>query len=207
MVAAVWGLAGLLAAAYGAIWSDAGPFWAKTAVKTASVALLAVAGARAGAPGAIVAGLALGALGDLFLSRPGQGAFLAGMAAFALGHLAYAAQFWTTGGAPSALWAIVLGLLVLSTEGWLAPRTGALRWPVRAYALIIGLMAFAATGHGLTWAVVGAFLFLLSDLLLSFDLFLLPQGRARPVLRRTLWAAYWGGQALILFGMLPAAAG
>ena len=62
-------------------------------MKTASVALLALAGWMLGAPAWIVAGLALGALGDFALARPGTAAFLAGMAAFALGHLAYAGGF------------------------------------------------------------------------------------------------------------------
>lgn len=64
----------------------------RSLVKTASVACLALAALAAGAPPAIAAGLALGALGDWFLSRPGDRAFLAGMAAFGAGHLAYAAS-------------------------------------------------------------------------------------------------------------------
>ena len=35
------------------------------------------------------------AAGDFLLSRPGQKMFLAGMVAFAAGHLAYIAGFWT----------------------------------------------------------------------------------------------------------------
>lgn len=192
-----------LALAYGAIWADAPPSWPKSLCKTLSVALLALAAAMMGAPGLVVAGLALGAFGDLCLSRPGQGMFLVGMGAFGVGHLAYALQFWGMGGPLSPLWLAGLGALALSTELWLAPRTGALRWPVRAYVGVIALMALAASTLGLTLTAAGAFLFLLSDLLLSLDLFVLPSNASRPALRRTLWAAYWGGQALILLGMVP----
>jgi hypothetical protein len=67
-------------------------------VKTASTALLAalaLAWPLAGGFWAIPAGLALGALGDLFLALGGVRRFLLGVAAFGLGHLAYAgALLW-----------------------------------------------------------------------------------------------------------------
>ena len=43
----------------------------------------------------VVPGLALGALGDFFLTRRAEAAFLAGMGAFAAGHLAYAGWMFT----------------------------------------------------------------------------------------------------------------
>ena len=62
-------------------------------IKTVPVALLALAAMLGGAPRAITLGLALGALGDFLLSRPGEATFLAGMGAFAAGHLAYVGGF------------------------------------------------------------------------------------------------------------------
>ena len=114
--------------------------------KAGSVGMLAVIAGMVGLwPMAL--GLALGALGDSALSRRGQAAFLAGMAAFALGHLAYAAAFWGRAMSMQALaywpFAVLLALLI-STEFWLAPRTGDLRWPVRAYVVVIGIMAALA---------------------------------------------------------------
>lgn len=199
-----WVLIGALALAlaYGVVWADAKPSWPRSLCKTLSVALLAVASVLMGAPGLITLGLVLGALGDLFLSRPGQASFLAGMAAFGLGHLAYTAVFWGVGGDLSILWMAGLGALAASTEVWLAPRTGALRWPVRAYVAIIALMALAASTLGVGLTAAGAGLFLVSDFLLSLDLFVLAQnGTGRRALRRILWAAYWGGQGLIALGM------
>ncbi len=97
-----WSIAGVVAAAacalaYGAVWchrDDPGPVGA--AVKAASTGLLALvlllaAGAGGGWFWLMPLGLALGAAGDLFLALRGPRLFLAGMAAFGLGHLAYAA--------------------------------------------------------------------------------------------------------------------
>ncbi|WP_185968556.1 lysoplasmalogenase [Paracoccus sp. M683] len=175
------------------------PSWAGSIAKTASTALLAATGAITGAPWLVVAGLALGSAGDFALSRPGQVAFLAGMAAFAAGHLAYVAQMWTPAGA-GQLWPLGLAMMALaiSTELWLIPRTGDLKWPVRGYVLVITAMALAALTlppeRGLM--ALGAGLFVLSDLLLAIWLFIQP----RRALALALWPAYWCGQALILAG-------
>jgi uncharacterized membrane protein YhhN len=159
-------------------------------------------------------GLALGVLGDLCLALRGERAFLAGMAAFGAGHLAYAAALGlrtaelgfdgVSAGEGVAL-AALLGL-VASTEFWLAPRTGALRWPVRAYVGLIGGMGVAAIllpahpARGLLQA--GAGLFLLSDLLLALRLFVVAEPGWQRGLSLMLWPAYWAGQVLIALGAL-----
>ncbi|OYX40465.1 MAG: hypothetical protein B7Z02_18265 [Rhodobacterales bacterium 32-67-9] len=205
LAAGLCALAAALAALYGAVFTGRAPSWPKTLVKTGAVAALAVAALPLGAPGLIGTGLALGALGDFFLSRPGTRAFLAGMAAFAAGHLAYAAEFFTTGTRPPVAAALALIVLALSTELWLSPRTGALRGPVRAYVVVIVAMALAALtlpADG-QLALAGALLFLASDLLLALDLFVVAAPGVKRLLGPALWAAYWGGQALILAGMVP----
>ncbi|MFC2968959.1 lysoplasmalogenase family protein [Acidimangrovimonas pyrenivorans] len=174
----------------------------KSATKTLSTLALAAAAATLGAPPAITAGLALGALGDLALSRKGDRAFLAGMGAFAAGHLAYAAAFLSAATGLPPLWpALAVLALGLSTEVWLAPRTGALRWPVRGYVVVICAMALAALALPVAaWPVLlGAILFLASDLLLAIEIFLRPDRPSR-LLSRAVWAAYWSGQALIGLG-------
>lgn len=198
-------LSALLALFYqvsGAAQDQPGP-GASTA-KTASVALLALIAAMAGAPLPVTLGLAFGALGDFFLTRRGDSAFLAGMAAFATGHLLYVLWMFTPEQAARAIWALPVAALALSTELWLLPRTGALVWPVRAYVWIIAAMAAAAaTLPG--WhapAIWGAALFLASDLLLSLRLFVVTGPARQRLLSRLLWPAYWCGQALILLGSL-----
>lgn len=190
----------IAALAYWAICADQRHGWGRSALKTCSVALLALLAWSVDAPAPITLGLVLGSAGDFLLSRPGKAAFLAGMAAFAAGHLAYALAFWDTPSSAILLPALAMLALAASTELWLIPHTGDLRWPVRGYVAIIALMAIAAMTLPLArWpAMLGAALFVLSDLLLAIHLFRAP----RRWLARTLWPAYWTGQALILTGSL-----
>lgn len=195
---------GALALVYLIRFAGAEVSGAKSGIKALSVLSLALAGERAGAPAAVVAGLGLGALGDFWLSRGGDRAFLAGMGAFGAGHLAYAAAFVAAGAAmPGHAWLAALGVLGLWAMLWLAPRAGALVWPVRGYILVILAMAALAAGladHGLARA--GAAAFVLSDLILAVELFVLRDERRKRIAQRVLWPLYWGAQAAILWGML-----
>ncbi len=205
------------ALAYGVVWchrDTPGPLGAT--VKAASTGLLALVLARAGwgVPGfwLMPLGLALGAAGDLFLALRGARLFLAGMAAFGLGHLAYAAGLALRSaeigfdGLSGAEGAVLAGLLVLlaSTELWLAPRTGGLRGPVRAYVGLSGLLGLAVllvpAAEGQLQLRAGAALFIASDLLLALRLFVLLDPGLQRLLSRVLWPAYWLGQALIGWG-------
>jgi uncharacterized membrane protein YhhN len=203
MTIALCGLSALFSLAYLFLFAArADKPLAGAVVKTLPVALLALAGWLGGAPALIWGGLAFGALGDFLLAREGEPAFLAGMGAFAAGHLAYALAFGP--GLPAPLAAAPFVALALSTEVWLAPHTGALKWPVRGYALIICVMAAMATLRPTPLLVSGAALFVASDLMLAVQMF-----RARGTLARVLpwlvWPCYWLGQALILAAFLPAA--
>lgn len=212
MTTALLGIAGAAALWFWLAFAGRTGTATASAVKTTSTAALALAGLAAGAPGWVVAGLALGSAGDLALSRPGTRWFLAGMAAFALGHLAYVAGFAGGGLAPPGFAEVVaiaaVLALVLSTEVWLAPHTGALRWPVRGYVLVIGAMALAATllppGQEQALMRWGAALFLASDLVLALRLFRLQDPARQMLAARVLWPLYWGGQALILSGAVAA---
>ena len=71
--------------------------WPRSLLKTLATLLPALVGlaiTRSGGLQLIYLGLAFGALGDFALSRRGEPAFLAGMAAFVLGHLLYAYALW-----------------------------------------------------------------------------------------------------------------
>lgn len=199
----LFALAALSALLYLLRFAAAAPSAGKSLVKTLAVAALAAVAAALGAPGALVAGLLLGAAGDFALSRPGERAFLAGMAAFAAGHLAYVWAFVGLGGGWPGAWAALPVLaLVASTEVWLAPHAGALRAPVRLYALVIGAMGLVALGlpAGQEWLRWGALAFILSDLILAVETFRLRDGAARRAAKRALWVFYWGGQAAIALG-------
>lgn len=195
----------------------------RSGVKTACVAVLALTAWQAGALWPVTLGLAAGALGDFALSRQGQSWFLAGMGVFAVGHLAYAGAFVAVALGGSGLQVpvlplIALAVLLVSTEVWLAPRTGPLRWPVRGYVVVIGAMAAAAlliapgtvhAGTGRAVLLAGVLCFVLSDLILAVRLFVPAAPAVRRLADLTLWPLYAAGQGMILWGMLSlqAAAG
>jgi uncharacterized membrane protein YhhN len=172
-----------------------GLLWAKRCAAHALAAAAKLAGAGAflwagsawglleSKPGRFAfAGLALSALGDALLIPAGAGrAFLAGMAAFALAHLAYAAACLELGVDRRAL-AIggAIGLPVfVATWRWLGPRVQpALRAPVGVYtALVIAmaLLACAATARGAPWPLAaGGLAFATSDLSVARERFVAP---------------------------------
>ena len=69
-------------------------------MKTLAVGLLAVLVVVEDGPLLLVAALALSAVGDAFLSRDGDKAFLGGLASFLAAHLVYIALFLTRAAAP-----------------------------------------------------------------------------------------------------------
>ena len=144
----------------------------------------------------ILLGLLLSAAGDAFLLSDARRAFLAGLSAFLLAHLAYAAAF-----APVARPALpVLAAIALATAAvlaWLWPRLGAMRLPVAGYALAIGLMLWLASGVDRPFVPAGALLFWLSDLLVAKRRF----GPASPLDRAVGWPLYFAGQYLLAFSI------
>lgn len=177
----------------------------RSTIKTIAVAALALAAGMAQAPMMLVAALAFCALGDFLLSRDGDGAFMAGIAAFAAGHLAYIALFLRQSSAelgrigeiPQVMIAGAFIVLGLAMARLLAPRAGVLKAPVLGYIPIIlgmGVAVLVLPGPG--WALVAAIAFITSDLVLASEKFLLDEGH--PALRWTpyvVWPLYWGAQA------------
>ncbi len=207
----VAGLGACVALIYqGRVLAPVGPL--RSVLKTAPVALFAVAALMAGAPW-LALGLALGAIGDFALSREGDQAFLVGLASFAAAHLVYAAIFaWGVDRLPmfalsGPRWFGVAALVVmaLSTPLWLLPFTGGMSRAVAAYVVIITAMGIAALHlpdtQGL--AILGAGLFVLSDLVLAIGLFRLTEGSAQArIAAHLVWPLYWLGQAGILVGIV-----
>jgi uncharacterized membrane protein YhhN len=177
-----------------------------------SIAALAIAAYLIGAPVLLVVGLSFCALGDFFLSRDGERAFLIGLIGFALGHIFYIALFlnadaetWKTlFGMPMIIWLAVLIGVGAFMARVLWSVTGALRVPVMIYIAIIitmGISAISTAQSGVNIAIFGAGLFILSDMILSTELFLL---RSDHWLRRVtpyfVWVFYWFGQVGIFAG-------
>jgi uncharacterized membrane protein YhhN len=127
----------------------------------------------------ILSGLVLSACGDvLLIPRESPRAFLAGLVAFLLGHVAYAIAFATRGldgitvavALPAVLGA---GLVVLRR---LLPFVSArMRAPVLAYVVVISVMLVCAAGTvgraGNSAIFLGAFAFYLSDLAVARERF------------------------------------
>jgi uncharacterized membrane protein YhhN len=180
---------------------------ARSIRKTVPVALFALAAIAEGAPTLLVVALALSAVGDYALSRPGSKAFLIGMVAFAAAHLAFIAVMIVQGATlNTALWPVivVLALFGLSTEWWLRPHTGDLKWAVRAYVGVILGMALVAIGlpEARNVALWGAMLFVISDLVLSLETFVLaPEDARRKLAGKLVWITYISAQIGLFWGL------
>lgn len=161
----------------------------------ASIAFVALA-LSLGVEGAfdlgILAGLVLSVLGDALLLSARRPAFLGGLVAFLLAHVAYAVAF--AGVTRPSPWA---ALLVVAVTGaalrWLWPSLGDMRAPVVAYCAVISAMLWLALGVDRPEVRAGALLFYLSDLLVARDRFV-HAGFANRLVGLPL---YYAGQVLL----------
>lgn len=195
---------------------DMPPKWTRTAAKTLAVALLAVLAAMQGGSLLLVAALGLSAVGDAFLSRDGEKAFLGGLACFLAGHIAYVALFVKTGGGIELLgaqsWrgAIALAMaafsIVMLAALW--RRVGPqLRIPIAVYVAAILAMGLSALTTDRPWVIAGAVLFIASDGLLAAERFLLVAISPHRVwMRYAVWVLYYAAQLAITLGFILAAA-
>jgi uncharacterized membrane protein YhhN len=183
----------------------------RSAVKTLAVALLAALAAIQGGPLLLIAALALSALGDAFLSRDGEKAFLGGLASFLAAHLAYIALFSLVGAGLEPLsqpWraalAVVMAAFAATMLFMLWRRVGPdLRLPVAAYAAAILGMGVSALTLDNVWVIMGAVLFMASDGLLAAEKFLVAAiSPHREWMRYAVWALYYAAQLMITLGFL-----
>ena len=175
----------------------------------ASLAFIAVAVLAAGGTWTdyqrwIVIGLVLGAVGDVALLGTSPRAFLVGLGAFLLGHIAYIVAFAQL--APPETWldvrAAVPAVVGAGVLAYLWPRLGQMRLPVIAYVVAIVTMMSAALAAARVDAVpemnrmllvAGAALFFASDFAVARDKFV----GASFVNRAWGLPAYYAGQLLI----------
>lgn len=206
MLAGAYFAAGIVAAILYLPRTNSQMRWKRSIRKTLPVALFALAAALGEAPYLLTIALALSAVGDLALSRPGTRAFLIGMIAFALAHVAYIAVILPDFDMPAVMILPVIALIMfgVSTERWLAPHTGDLRLPVRGYVLVIMIMGIAALGliEVRPLALIGALLFVVSDLVLSVETFVMGADHRRRIMAgKTIWITYIAAQACLLLGL------
>ena len=161
----------------------------------------------------VALGMTFGFLGDLLLAEalPLKQGFLAGIGAFAVGHVAYIAAILSV--TPHVQWIAEGIALLIGLAGWYlvvfrSPDAGPLRWAALPYALLLattaGLAAGLATQAGaFVPLAVGAALFLLSDLLVAGERF---GGLRFPHVRDAIWLTYGPAQMLIVYAVNSALA-
>ena len=130
---------------------------------------------------AVLGALALSWLGDLFLSYESRAAFLGGLVAFLLAHVAYIVAFAIRG--IDGSWVVAAGIVVAITAvfvwRWLESGLDpSMRAPVAAYVVIISVMVVAAFGTMGAEADprigLGAIAFFLSDIAVARNQFVTP---------------------------------
>ncbi len=159
-------------------------------------------------------GMALGFAGDLSLAQvllTGRKSQLAGIAAFAAGHLFYIPAIWQLGQQlgltdNAVRLSALLAWWLLALLGWFfvvyrGERRRSLRWPVLLYALLLATTAGVATGLALQapafWPLAaGSALFLFSDMLIGGNWF---DGLDFPMIHDLIWLTYGPGQMLIVY--------
>lgn len=186
------------------------PSRSRTVAKTLATALLAVLVGLQGGPVALIAALALGAIGDALLAQDGDTAFLAGLGSFLGAHLIYLGLFWIDGGGPGLLidqpWRCVALLAMLALAVFMCTRLmpvidTAMKAPVVIYVVAIAMMGLAALTLQKPLVLIGAMLFIASDTILAIEKFLL--GAVSPHRQWTpyaVWILYYSGQAAIALG-------
>jgi len=161
---------------------------------------------RGGASATLITlGLVASALGDVLLSWS-EGAFIAGLVAFLVGHVLYLSAFVVQEKSASLLRLLPFALWTGGVFAVLYPNLGELMVPVGAYVAVITVMAWRAsamwgrvTGGGA--ALVGAALFVASDSLLAINKF----ADSFPLAEVAIMLTYWAGQLWIARSALPSA--
>ncbi len=128
----------------------------------------------------VLAGLVLGAIGDVCLLGSGKKAFIAGLVSFLLGHVAYVVAFSTLPiSVPEAfLTAAALAVVMGFVGRWVFPHAPDMRVPIGIYMVVIAAMCVFAIGAGSAgapWMIpVGAVMFTVSDIAVVRDRFVSP---------------------------------
>jgi len=148
---------------------------------------------------AVLAGLLLSALGDVFLMLPGDW-FAFGLGSFLLAHLCYLRAFRLRGDWFRPIWPVLAyGVVAAAVLACLWPHLPAeLKIPVVVYvAALAGMAAQAACvwrqrpDRAAAAAAMGGACFVLSDALLAIDRFAIAIPLASVWVLLSYWAAQW----------------
>lgn len=182
----------------------------KPAASTLFIIAAAVAGIDDFYALVVLIGLALCWWGDILLIPDSRVAFMAGVGAFLLGHVAYIMAF------NSVViftrlhlgWVLLVAVISSAFFAWLRPHVGAMRFMVLAYVVTITIMVWSAwaiyfespRSADFRWLIVlGATSFYVSDLAVAIDRFVQPQ------FNNAYWGLplYYAGQFMLALSLAP----
>lgn len=158
---------------------------------------------------AVLVGLLVGSVGDVFLETGNPSHFVPGLLAFLVGHVAYIVGFTREAKTPSVARAVPFFGLVAVVLTVALPKAGPLAAPIGVYGVVIAVMMWRASARvgvdgaaGLPWlGLVGAVLFAFSDSMIAVNKFVVPFTGARPLILVT----YWLAQLLVALSVLELA--
>ncbi len=200
----IWLLSlGILISAILAVWlgyrQPQGGFYIFKPFTMILIILIPVLGGEGGSPYKflILGGLIFSLLGDIFLMLPGD-RFLAGLAAFLIAHLFYGAGFLID--QDFLVYLAILPIIGLAGLVIWALKDGLGKWkiPTYAYTGVISIMGWLALSRWISvgqidylLALIGAGLFMLSDLILALNRFKAEFNSARALNLFTYYAGQW----------------
>ncbi len=204
-------IAAAMAILYGGWLTWQEPSRLRTIIKALSIGSLSLLSYRLGGPLLLTIALALSAVGDAFLANRGERNFILGLGSFLLAHLAYTGLFTSENGLTNSEFSAeylvgpaILAIITVFVLTRLWPHLGGMKIPVLCYVtaiLAMGVSALLLQNNAVV--LVGAVMFMASDIILSHEVFVWKEGN--PALRHSpwmIWSLYWGGQALIAWAYL-----
>lgn len=188
-----------------------GPRWLYYVSKPLTVMLLLIQCVWSGAPSfyywTIVIGLCFSIIGDIYLMLPAD-RFLAGLMSFFFAHIAYTVAFASQWSGEISWWLLALCLAIgIVVFLLLLPFLAPLQTPVALYIFVIMAMLFSAGQYWLLshnqaalFTIVGAILFVLSDLTLAVNRFKVEFSAATVIIMSTYFIAQglFVGSVLVL---------
>ncbi len=147
----------------------------------------------------IITALIFSAIGDIILDLNGKGFFIFGLISFAIAHCFYILAFFAKQQLHKIqlIFALLFILYGITAAIILIPYLGKMLIPVIIYLIIITSMAVSvALGKNNYLAILGAFLFVLSDSLIAFNMFYIK------IPHSSFWilGTYFPAQFLLTYG-------
>lgn len=147
----------------------------------------------------ILIGLFFCMLGDGLLSM-----FVIGLSAFLIGHVFYTASFLNRWRFSKTRFAIIIPLTIYGifmgrelVQALISDGKEGLILPVIIYLIVISFMAFSAMMTGHPWVILGSLLFVVSDSILSWNMFISDVAYSGPLIMTT----YYSAQFLLAYSL------